>query len=135
MYSSRYLRRIEEEAKQKAVVRADLLWKELLESFLYPALEIFYPDGESGRCKMIGVCVLVESPREIFPRGAHGTVLERLRSYGSSHPISLNGLDPKTSSCFQLCLCLKPNSTSPSLQSHYRAFIERTWKVQKKGKW
>jgi hypothetical protein len=44
MYSSRYLRRMEEEAKQKAIIRADLLWKALLESFLYPALEIFYPE-------------------------------------------------------------------------------------------
>ena len=44
MYSSRYLRIIEEEAKKNAIVRADLLWKELLESFLYPALEIFYPE-------------------------------------------------------------------------------------------
>jgi hypothetical protein len=44
MYSTRYLRRIEEEAKQKTGVRSDLLWKELLESFLYPALEIFYPE-------------------------------------------------------------------------------------------
>jgi hypothetical protein len=32
------------EEKKKPVVRADLLWKELLESFLYPALEIFYPE-------------------------------------------------------------------------------------------
>jgi hypothetical protein len=44
MYSIRYLRRIEEEAKQKTVVRSDLLWKGLLESFLYPALEIFCPE-------------------------------------------------------------------------------------------
>jgi len=29
--------------RQRSVIRADLLWKELLESFLYFALEIFYP--------------------------------------------------------------------------------------------
>ena len=29
--------------RQRSIVRADLLWKELLESFLYFALEIFYP--------------------------------------------------------------------------------------------
>jgi hypothetical protein len=29
--------------KKKKIIRTDLLWKELLESFLYPALEIFYP--------------------------------------------------------------------------------------------
>jgi hypothetical protein len=29
--------------KKKRTIRADLLWKELLESFLYFALEIFYP--------------------------------------------------------------------------------------------
>jgi hypothetical protein len=32
------------EEKKKPVVRADLLWKELLESFLYSALKIFYPE-------------------------------------------------------------------------------------------
>jgi hypothetical protein len=30
--------------KKKTSIRADLLWKELLESFLYSALEIFYPE-------------------------------------------------------------------------------------------
>jgi hypothetical protein len=44
MYYSRYMRRKEEEAKQKAMIRSDLLWKELLESFLYQALEIFHPE-------------------------------------------------------------------------------------------
>jgi hypothetical protein len=33
-----------EERKEKSIIRADLLWKELLESFLYLALEIFYPE-------------------------------------------------------------------------------------------
>jgi hypothetical protein len=41
--SSRYGHLIYEE-KKKPAVRADLLWKELLESFLYPALEIYYPE-------------------------------------------------------------------------------------------
>jgi hypothetical protein len=44
MYSSRSSNRIGKKVKQKTVIRADLLWKELLESFLYPALEIFYPE-------------------------------------------------------------------------------------------
>ncbi|GHV40187.1 hypothetical protein FACS1894187_20880 [Synergistales bacterium] len=30
--------------KRKPIIRIDLLWKELLESFLYSALEIFYPE-------------------------------------------------------------------------------------------
>jgi hypothetical protein len=42
MRYNRYGHLIDEE-KKKPIVRADLLWKELLESFLYPALEIFYP--------------------------------------------------------------------------------------------
>jgi hypothetical protein len=33
-----------EKGKKKSSIRADLLWKELLESFLYSALEIFYPE-------------------------------------------------------------------------------------------
>jgi hypothetical protein len=33
-----------EEKKKKSSIRADLLWKGLLESFLYSALEIFYPE-------------------------------------------------------------------------------------------
>jgi hypothetical protein len=38
------LRRLKEEKMKKSVIRADLLWKELLEFFLYSALEIFYPE-------------------------------------------------------------------------------------------
>jgi hypothetical protein len=42
----RTLRRLEQEREErkKSLVRADLFWKGLLESFLYPALEIFYPE-------------------------------------------------------------------------------------------
>ncbi|MDR1875977.1 MAG: hypothetical protein LBQ90_13300, partial [Synergistaceae bacterium] len=36
-------RKNESDKKGKTEFRPDLLWKELLESFLYSALEIFYP--------------------------------------------------------------------------------------------
>jgi hypothetical protein len=43
MFYNRSKRWIDEE-KKKSAVRPDLLWKALLESFLYSALEIFYPE-------------------------------------------------------------------------------------------